>query len=130
MPGQLKVLKSGRHPKTFAPIPRPVTIKQWEARMLQQPIPISALTPRPPLTLADDGASLTQAFIRGGKREAEHREDRPPIDSLRARLKRRVAMPMDPERLPEDYLNAEQLAQPALVEAWLEFWCEDEQQQL
>ena len=86
MPGQLKVLQSGRHPKTSDPIAKPITLKQWEARKLMEPIPLPTLTPRPPSDLTDDGAELTRAFIRGGKREAEHRDDRTPTDRLRARL--------------------------------------------
>ena len=129
MPGQLKTLKSCRHPNTFEAIPSPVTLRQWEARKLQQPIPIPVLTPRPPPALTDDGTDLTRAFIRGGKREVEHRDDRPPIDRIRARIQMGDAGPRDPGLRPEDFLSAEILAKPDLVETWLEFWTDEVQQQ-
>ena len=44
MLGQLKSLKAGRHPKTNQPIPRPITLKQWE---LRQHSPPPDLPPRP-----------------------------------------------------------------------------------
>ena len=63
MLGQLKVLKSGRHPKTLASIAKHFPLKQWEAMRVQQPVPIPPPLPRLPFTTADDGTSLTQAFI-------------------------------------------------------------------
>ena len=91
MPGQLKVLKSCRHPKTFEPIPKPVTLKQWEAMKLQPPIPIQPRPPRRRFTGIDDGTSLTQAFIRTNDNRAQKGVAPDPVARIRARLARAKA---------------------------------------
>ena len=77
MLGQLKVLLSGRHPKTFQPIEKPIALNVWLARDSDVGNLSTAITvwrgrgsedwpiQRPP-NLEDDGTALTQAFIRKG----------------------------------------------------------------
>ena len=77
MLGQLKVLLSGRHPKTSQPIEKPIALNVWLARDSDVGNLSTAIVvwrgrgsedwpiQRPP-SLEDDGTALTQAFIRKG----------------------------------------------------------------
>ena len=77
MLGQLKVLLSGRRPKTFQPIEKPIALNVWLARDSDVGNLSTAITVwrgrgsedwpiQRPLSLEDDGTTLTQAFIRKG----------------------------------------------------------------
>ena len=77
MPGQLKVLLSGRHPRTLKPIPKPVPLSRWREKDMERDHLSQAIEvwrgrgsedwpvqkkPR----LVDDGTALTRAFLRKG----------------------------------------------------------------
>ena len=92
MLGQLKVLLSGRHPKTFEPIEKPIALNVWLARDSDVGNLSTAITVwrgrgsedwpiQGPPNLQDDGSALTQAFIRKGVR---------PIDPNRPSLLQRI----------------------------------------
>jgi len=77
MPGQLKVLQSGRHPKTFESIQRPIALNVWLARDSDVGNLSTAISVwrgrgsedwpiQGPPNLEDDGSAFTQAFIRKG----------------------------------------------------------------
>ena len=72
IPGQLKVLQSGRHPKTFESIQRPIELNVWLARDSDVGNLSTAITVwrgrgsedwpiQGPPNLEDDGTALTQA---------------------------------------------------------------------
>ena len=96
MPGQLKVLLSGRHPKTLKPIPKPVAIRRWQATakgQLGQSEAIEVWRGRGsedwpiqnPPKLEDDGTALTSAFLRKG-RVPEDPEKPSVLERIRAKL--------------------------------------------
>ena len=100
MPGQLKVLLAGRHPKTSRPLPKPVSLKQWQATKAVQHEQCQDIeiwrgrgsTDWPiqnPPRLEDDGTEFTRAFLRKGK---------PQVDPNRPSLVERIRAKQPPQQ--------------------------------
>ena len=121
MRGQLKVLKSGRHPKTLLPIPPPVPLAEWERSMLAprtaNPPTRSEQATLPP-DIPDDGAELTRAFIRRGRPAERQGDHLPPIKRLRTKLASRALQASSNKRRLEDFLSVSELADPDLIDFW------------
>ena len=107
MPGQLKVLLSGRHPKTFEPILKPIALNVWLARDSDVGNLSTAITVwrgrgsedwpiQGPPNLEDDGSAFTQAFIRKGVR---------PIDTNRPSLLQRIRAKQQQQQQQQQYLQ-------------------------
>ena len=107
MRGQLKVLRSGRHPKTFESIPPPIPLRVWAASCLNPPTELEptvarSLGSKPAPVILDDGPPFTQAFLKRGVRG---RPDAHPSVLERFRKKARAAADPtapEPESPPED----------------------------
>ena len=121
MRGQLKVLKSGRHPKTLLPIPPPVPLAVWESSKHTPPTvppPTSIEQTTQPLNIHDDGTELTQAFIRRGRPTETQDDHLPPIKRLKNKLASRALQASSNKRKLEEFLSVAELADPDLIDFW------------
>ena len=129
MIGQLRVLRSGRHPNTLRSIPPPVPLAEWLSSRAEAEAAAASdqgatapqhpsSPPRAAPAIAADGTELTDAFLRRGQVPTSTDERLPPIKRLKMRQAAAALRASGIKRKLEEFLNEAERDDPDLISFW------------